>query len=448
MSAILRRKCCCLTNTSGWYTCKPVYCANAFVNEGFPSFQEDAKFMTFLNEADLQFLEEESLFPFGDAVYWHDGIQLWVLDDESDFLGDANSPQFLDPPIFAPDRLSVQFLRVTPLPGQAPILTVLRQPPPPLKSFVTVEENIETTINLGVLLFQTLSTSFDFLGNTYTVDISPDPGPDPASNPTAYLYTNWYRPTYSMATNPITSVNVKGLDIDLEQYYWHFPQPPYNYRECVGNRGSGTHSAPVFLSNNSFAYGPITVDNFYGTDTTYEQFACGLEIKMIFRAFRDLEPQCNGLVEAEPVPYHYLITPPFPDDQDIAMGLFYQEQSPCPDPSFPDIPCRVFCDPDTFIPNQFFGIPPGAQTNDCNRAMEIKDSLCSFFIGAPSSESYVVSRPGITSPNPIDGIRPNDCKAVGRSGTAVNTAPPFPGFSIGEEIFTAGIPVLQPILIT
>jgi hypothetical protein len=440
MSAIQRRKCCCQTNPTGWYTCKPVYCADAFVNEGFPSLQEDAQFITYLNESDIAILEEENLFPFGDAFYWHDGTQLWVLDETSDYLGDAPSPRYLDPPIFAPEKLVVNFSGAD---------NVLRQPPPPLQSFVTVSDGIETTTNLGVLLFATLQAGYDIGGHSFTVFIDTDPGPNAEGNELIYGYRSWYRPTYGMATNPITTVNVKGLDIDLEQYYWHVPQPPENYRECAGNRGSGTHSAPVSLVGGSFAYGPLTVDNFYGTDTTYEQPKCGLDVKMVIRSFRDvpLVPECNGVIRESARPYFYQITPPNPEDQNLELGLCYQDQSPCPDPSFPDPPCKVFCEPNPFIPDTPFSISPGVQVRDCNRSMKISQGLCSLFSGAPSSESYVVPVPGVTAPDPINGLRPNDCKAVGISGTAVNFPPPYPGFSIGEEIFGVGLVVLQPILI-
>jgi hypothetical protein len=453
MSALLKVKCCCDVGP-GWYTCKPVYCADAFVNEGFPSIQEDAQFMTFLNQSVINSLEEEGFFPYGDAVYWHDGVQLWVLDDSSDYLGDAFSPEFLEPPIFAPDRFTVSF-------GGARY----RQPPPPLFSFV-VEEDPEqnndqrfiTVTHLGVLLFSRNAINQTFAG--FTVNMDPTIGPDPDATGTTYGYQKWYRPTYNMANN-LPTVRSKGLPIDMSQVLYVQDEETRQVFNCLEERQSGECEAPVFLIGGgnlySMNFGPSTVEGVYGTTSNYIHPRQGLSLNMVVTESVSLEQQCDGTVNALGPPYFFSFGQnEVPNDQGVLQGLVYQGDLSlaCPTPNFPPFTPFDTCDPDTvFLTFGTDGFGNRARLKDpnpANQAMEISAGLCSMFTQFPSADSYVKRFGGREYPNPIDGLG-IFFKGAGRSELASDFRVPELGIDEGEENFLSGggngFTIFQPVSI-
>ena len=453
MSALLKRACCCLTNPTGWYTCKPVYCADAFVNEGFPALQEDAEFMTFLSEGRIQTLIDQGFFPLpeGDPVYWHDGVQLWVLDGDSDFLGDASSPQFLDPPIFAPPEPNGRFI------VDSPPETPFRQPPPPLFSFTEEleinDERFLRVTHLGTALYSAVGTDPNIF-NTFPVNMDPRPGPSPGAGPTNYNYQTYYRPSFGMA-NDLPTVKSAGLPIDMARIIYKESEEVQQQLDCVGERESGECAAQVVLvqAGEDFLmnYGPSTVEGVYGTNSIYIHPRHRLNLVMVLNELVSLEEQCDGTFNAIGPPYFFVFGQnEVPDDQGVFTGLVYQDGGvfmPCDDPIFPPVdPCQL----SGSLGFGTLGFGGRARLDNvlpANVRMEITDALCSMFTKFPSSDSYVKTQGAREFPNPIDGLGVF-FKGAGRSELASDFRVPSRGIDEGEENFIGsgnGLTIFQPV---
>jgi hypothetical protein len=431
-----------------------VYCADAFVNEGFPALQDDAQFMTYLSEQKIQAFIDQGFFPNGNEVYWHDGIQLWVIDESSDFLGDATSPQYLDPPIFAPPALDGRFV-VTPPPN-----TPLDRAPPPLFSFTEEleiqDERFLQVTHLGTALFSGIGAEPTNSG--FFVNMDPRPGPSLGAGPTNYNYQTYYRPAFAMANN-LPKVKSKGLPIDMAQIIYRESDQISQVLECPGERDSGECEAQVVLDNPggdifSMQYGPSTVEGVYGTNSIYIHPRHSLSLFMVSTELVSLEEQCDGTVNSLGPPYFFTFgQSEVPNDQGVLTGLIYQDGGtflPCNDPIFPPVDP---CDPSTvFLQSGTTGFGSKGLLRSVNPAggtLEITAGLCSMFSQFPSADSYVKTRGGRELPNPIDGLG-IFFKGAGRSELASDFRVPELGIDEGEENFIEsgnGLTIFQPVSI-
>ncbi len=451
MSALLKRVCCCETNPAGWYTCKPVYCADAFSNEGFPALQDDAQFMTYLSEAKIQGFIDQGFFPNGNEAYWHDGVQLWVLDDSSDFLGDASSPQNLDPPIFAPPAPNGRFKVVSP-PN-----TPLDRAPPPLFSFTEEFENFQgrkflRITHLGTALFTEAGTDVNNAG--FTVTMNPDPGPSSTAGPTNYAYSTYYRPTFAMA-NDLPTVTSKGLPVEMDRIIYEDDPDVVQKLECIGEQESGEVSAPVQLGAfGGMFYGPSTLEGIYGTGETYIHPLHVLDLVMVSTEVISLEEQCDGTFDEPSPPYFFsFFQGEVPDDQGVFQGLIYQNLGaflPCEEPFFD--PVESCPEDNIFLQNGTTGFGQKARllaVHPHNGRMNISAGLCSLFGAFPPADGYVKTQGGRDFPNPIDGLGVY-FMGVGISELASDFRDEATGTDDGEEFLIKsgnGLTILQPVSI-
>ena len=428
-----------------------MYCADAFTNEGFPALQDDAQFMTYLSEAKIQTFIDQGFFPDGNEVYWHDGIQLWVLDDSSDFLGDASSPQNLDPPVFAPPAPDGRFAVVSP-PN-----TPLDRAPPPLFSFTQEIEDFLgrrflRITHLGTALFTEQGTDVNNSG--FSVVMNPDPGPSPTAGPTNYANSTYYRPTYAMA-NDLPTVTSKGLPVEMDRIVY-VDDPDIRQRlECVGEQESGEVSAPVQLDSfGNMSYGPSTLEGIYGTNSFYIHPLQILNLVMVSTETISLEEQCDGTFDQPSPPYFFtFFQGEVPDDQGVFQGLIYQDANaflPC-EPPFQD-PVESCQEGNIFLENGKTNFGSRARlfaVNTHNANMNISASLCSLFGAFPPADGYVKTRGGRDFPNPIDGLGVY-FTGVGISELASDFRDVGTGTDEGEENFITsgnGLTILQPVSI-